>query len=575
MIPREETIEKIRRTQEVSVLIVGGGINGAGLFRELALQGIDVLLVDKSDFCAGASSAPSRMIHGGLRYLENGEFRLVRESLKERNLLLENAPHYVKPLPTTVPIFSWLSGLMPAVAKFLHLSTKPTNRGAVMIKVGLWLYDFLTRHHRVLPRHFFTSRDKSLALRPLLNADAVCTATYYDAWISYPERLCLELIQDAEAANPHAHALNYVALEKGDQNTVMLRDELTSDLLTIQPRLLVNATGAWIDLTNQSLQHETAFIGGTKGSHLIIDNPQLFDAMQGEMLYYENFDNRVCIMFPLLGKVLAGSTDIRINHPSEGVTTEEDIQYILESIRQVFPSIQVKPSEIIFHFCGIRPLPNQQKDMTGQISRDHSCLVIEPNERIHFPVYSLIGGKWTTFRAFAEQVADQVLTYLNQPRRVMTHHLPIGGGKNFPQAREQALEWHSALEGKTGISSARLHVLLDRYGTQAEQVAVFVSNGPDKPLEHNPGYSRREIEFLVRQERIVHLDDLLLRRTTLALQGELTAALLKELASITAAIRGWSKAEMQREIERARKVLRENHSVHLSDDERESAFIHV
>ncbi len=137
------------------MLIIGGGINGAGLFRDLALQGVDVLLVDKSDFCAGASSASSHMIHGGLRYLENGEFRLVREALHERNLLLQNAAHYVRPLPTTIPIFKWLDGTLLAAQKFLRLADRPSNRGALLVKTGLVLYDLFTRRQRALPTHRF------------------------------------------------------------------------------------------------------------------------------------------------------------------------------------------------------------------------------------------------------------------------------------------------------------------------------------------------------------------------------------------------------------------------------------
>ena len=137
----------------VSVLIVGGGINGIGCFNELALQGIDVLLVEKSDFCAGTSAAMTRVIHGGLRYLENAEFRLVRESLRERNRLFRNAPHYVKPLPTTIPIFNWTSGMVPAIRNLLRWPTKPGDRGALVIKTGLTLYDFLAGRHSPLPRH--------------------------------------------------------------------------------------------------------------------------------------------------------------------------------------------------------------------------------------------------------------------------------------------------------------------------------------------------------------------------------------------------------------------------------------
>ena len=152
---RGEQLKALRGSPEVSVLIVGGGINGIGTFRDLALQGVDVLLVDQGDFCSGASAASSHMVHGGLRYLENGEFRLVREAVRERNNLLKNAPHYVKPLPTTVPIFKWFSGLLNAPMKFLGLLDKPAERGALVIKVGLMMYDAYTGARRAVPKHSF------------------------------------------------------------------------------------------------------------------------------------------------------------------------------------------------------------------------------------------------------------------------------------------------------------------------------------------------------------------------------------------------------------------------------------
>jgi len=261
---RRETIEQIRRQAEVSVLIVGGGINGAGLFRDLALQGVDVLLVDKSDFCTGSSAASSRMIHGGLRYLEFGEFRLVRESLKDRNLLLKNAAHYVKPLPTTIPIFSRFSGAVSCIRRFLHLGgTRPPHRGAVMVKIGLTFYDIFTRKNRMTPCHKLTSREQSLARRPHLNPNLIRTATYYDAWISYPERLCLELLLDGEATCAQARSLNYVSLEGGSGESVSLRDELSGEVFEVKPRVLVNATGGWIDFANRTLGYETEMVSGT------------------------------------------------------------------------------------------------------------------------------------------------------------------------------------------------------------------------------------------------------------------------------------------------------------------------
>lgn len=566
---RTDVLDGLRRHPEVTVLIVGGGINGAGLFRELALQGVDVLLIDKGDFSSGATSAPSRMIHGGLRYLENGEFRLVRESLQERNRLLENAPHYVKPLPTTIPIFDWFSGIWLAPARFLNLSHKPTNRGALLIKMGLWLYDFFTRSSRLMPRHHFSSRKAALAARPQINPEIACTATYYDAWISYPERLCLELIKDGEQSHAGAQAVNYLSFQGGAHDTVQLCDELTGEIFTIKPRVVVNAAGAWIDLINQSLDIKQTFIGGTKGSHLIIDHPQLLEAMQGEMLYYENVDNRVCIMFPLFGKVLAGSTDIRVNHPDEAITTEGDIDYILESIRQVFPAIAIDRSHVVFHFCGVRPLPSQDAASTGQISRDHSCEVLPPSDKITFPIYSLIGGKWTTFRAFAEQVTDRLLNDLHLSRRTSSVNVPIGGGRSFPSQPQETDAWLKRLQQATGLSRLRLQTLLTRYGTHAEQVAAFLCEAADSPLlspqAANPEryYTRREMEYLARTERVCHLDDLVLRRTTLALLGELTMPLLHEIAHICADVLGWTSQETETEIERTQHLLHKHHGVSL------------
>src|SRR5512141_270482 len=209
---RNEIISSFKNNPEVSVLIVGAGINGIGTFRDLALNGVSVLLVDRGDFCSGASSASSHMAHGGIRYLENGEFRLVREAVQERNRLIQNAPHLVKPLPTTIPIFKTFSGLLNAPLKFLRLLDRPSERGAFIIKVGLMLYDAYTGKQRTVPAHKFQGREASLKRWPKLNAEIINTATYYDGAILQPERLGVELVLDAEADHPGARALNYASL---------------------------------------------------------------------------------------------------------------------------------------------------------------------------------------------------------------------------------------------------------------------------------------------------------------------------------------------------------------------------
>jgi glycerol-3-phosphate dehydrogenase len=558
-------LDYIRENPEVSVLIIGGGINGAGLFRELALQGVDVLLVDKSDFCSGASAAPSRMIHGGLRYLEYGEFRLVQESLKERNLLLQNAPHYVNPLPTTIPIFSWMAGIPGAVKKFMGWGDGSENRGAFIVKVGLSFYDFYTRKKQLMPKHSFNSRKTALTKRPYLNDNIVCTATYYDAWISFPERLCLELLLDAQVANDNTTACNYISCVPQNENSdsILLRDELSGETLSVKPKIVVNATGAWIDFTNSALKQKTTFIGGTKGSHLVIDNDELFAATQGHMLYYENSDGRICILFPWHNHVLVGSTDIKVENPDEAICDESEIKYMLDSVRQVFPQIELTRSHIVSHFCGVRPLPATNAASTGQISRDHHYTRIDPDQNNPFPIYSLIGGKWTTFRAFSQQVGDQLLQELAQPRQVDSTHLAIGGGKDFPQTDVAQTAWLTRLHDQTGLSEERLNTLLVRYGSRAEQIASFIAEVEDAPLENNTNYSCREIKFIVTQEHVIHLDDLVLRRTGLALLGELNKALLSELAMITAAIRQWNEVQIQEEITKTTKLLQKKYGVQL------------
>ncbi|MGA2723702.1 MAG: glycerol-3-phosphate dehydrogenase/oxidase [Bryobacteraceae bacterium] len=539
----------LRNHADVSVLIVGGGINGIGLLAELALQGVDVLLVDKSDFCAGTSSAMTRIIHGGLRYLENAEFRLVRESLRERNRLLKNAPHYVKPLATTIPIFTWTSGIVPGIRNLLGWPAKPGDRGALLIKTGLVVYDFLAGRESPLPRHRFRFRRAALALRPGLNPEVLCTATFYDAKITYPERLGLELVLDAEAVCPEARALNYVRPQSAAGGTVVLRDEVSGETCEVRPRIVVNATGPWIDSTNRGFGRESRFIGGTKGSHVVLDHPELVQATGDEMIYFVNRDGRICIFYAVHAKIIAGATDIPTDDP-DALCDEDEVDYILEAMRLAFPSIRVDRSHVVFQFCGVRPLPRSEALTPGQISRDHSYPVLAPGDGIDFPIYSLVGGKWTTFRALAEQVCDEILGVLGRPRICDSADLPIGGGKGYPRMPEG-----------TGLPQERLAALLERYGTGADRVAAYLQAGPDAPLACHAGYSRREIEFMALHERVVHLDDLILRRTLMGLLGEVNGPLLEELAAIVSPVLKWSKHDAAAEVERTIQLLEKVHGV--------------
>jgi glycerol-3-phosphate dehydrogenase len=361
--------------------------------------------------------------------------------------------------------------------------------------------------------------------------------------------LCLELVQDAEAACPEARALNYVRLQGAAGGAVVLRDEVSGETCEVRPRIVVNATGAWIDFTNRGLGRESSFIGGTKGSHIVLDHPELVKATGDDMIYFVNRDGRICIFYAVQGKIVAGATDIPAEDP-ETVCDESEVDYLLEAMRQAFPSIRVDRRHVVFRFCGVRPLPRSDALTPGQISRDHSYPVLAPGNGIDFPIYSLVGGKWTTFRALAEQVSNEILRVLARPRIRDSAHLPIGGGRGYPRMPEG-----------TGLPPERLTALADRYGTGADRVAAYLQAAPDAPLACHSGYSRREIEFLAQHERVVHLDDLILRRTLMGLLGEVNRPLLEELAAIVAPVLEWSEQDAAAEVERTVQLLEKVHGV--------------
>ena len=547
---REKQLQDLKRFKNPSVLIVGGGINGIGLYRDLALQGIDVLLVERNDFCSGASAALSRMIHGGLRYLEQGDFKLVRESLEERNALLRNAPHYVSPLATTIPIFDYSSGILNGLLQFLRLTDRPGKRGALVIKLGLSLYDFFTRTRRETPTHRFRGQKDTFRHWPDFHPDVKCSATYYDAWVTYPERLGLEMIMDVDQSNADAAAINYVSVASSQSSTVTLKDEVTGEEFLVQPKILVNATGAWIDLTNDALQSGdispvSKMVGGTKGSHLIIRNDELLKATGGQMVYYENQDGRICILFPYFGNVLVGSTDIKIDDPNDVRCEEDERDYILQSLAFVFPKIAIKQEEILYTFSGVRPLVHSDALVTGGISRDHVCRTLPATPDRSFPVLCMIGGKWTTFRAFGEQVANQILGVLNMPRRCNTIDTAIGGGKGFAKDEVAFDKWINDLQTRSGLDESRLRKLVERYGTATEELIKFLQLNEDHPLSSDPSYSQRELLHIIEQEQVVTLEDILLRRTAIGISGNLSSDLIDEVLQILAQARGWSSHQIE------------------------------
>lgn len=563
MLNRKGVIQNIKDNPHMTVLIIGAGINGIGTFRDLALQGVDCLIVERGDFCSGASMASSHMLHGGIRYLENGEFRLVKEALHERNNLLRNAPHMTHPLPTTIPIFKWFSGVFNSPLKFIGVLDKPAERGAVIIKLGLIMYDAYVRGDSPMPGHRFDNRSKVLERWPAFNPELLFAATYYDGGMHSPERLALEILMDGEKEGDHAKAANYLSAVGSDGDQILLKDEILGEIIPVQPQVVINAGGPWIDFINQDINSQTHYIGGTKGSHLIVKHPELRQAIGGHEIFFEYVDGRIVLIFPYLDDhVMIGSTDLRIDDPDKAICTEEEINYILDMVPQIFPNLSVTREQIVFQFSGVRPLP-RAKGSTGQISRDHSIEVCEKNDHNPWPVLNLIGGKWTSYRAFSEQVTDQVLERLDRSRISSTAHLKIGGGRSYPVSEKDQGAWIQELSETNDITPERAHNLFTRYGTRASEIAAFISRTGDRPLKYLDGYSSGEIEFLVEEEMVTRLEDLLLRRTKTAWVGQVSADALAELAAIVGNSLGWTADRQAQEKDRALALLREKHAVKI------------
>lgn len=549
---REQMLGELREHTETDVLIIGGGINGLSTLRELAHAGVSVALVERNDFGSGASAGSSHMIHGGIRYLENGEIRLVRESLQERNRLLDNAAHYVSPLGTTIPIFNTLSGLLSAPLRLLaHRAFSTKERGALLIKVGLILYDLFGRKKGTLPRHRFWGRKKSLAHYPGMNPEVRYTAHYSDACVEAPERLALDVLREAFAASSRVYAAHYVEAIGVTDEAVVLRDTDTGDQWHHKARVIVNASGPWTDQTNAGLGKASSYMGGTKGSHIVLDHPELHDACQGQEVFFENDDGRIVLIFPLLGKVLVGTTDIPIDNPDDARCTEEEVDYFFDLVGHVFPGIRLDRSQIVYRYSGVRPLPAAGDVNPGVVSRDYRIVhdTLDGGQK----VVSLVGGKWTTFRALGEHLARETLSAINQSSTYSSVDDPIGGGRSFPRTPDTRAKWVES--HRRDLPADRVDQLLGRYGTIAAAVVDWLHDHGDTPLETLPDYSRQEIEWIIDCEAVWTLQDLTHRRTSIAFAGWLSAETLAELATIVAKRRGWSKADVSAQTQAARMGL--------------------
>ena len=376
------------------VIIIGAGINGAGIARDAATRGLKVLLLEKGEIAGGTSSASTRLIHGGLRYLEHFEFRLVRESLREREILLNIAPHLVRPLPIAIPIY------------------KHNKRGRATIHAGMHAYHLLSLG-KSLTRHRMLSRAETLTESPGLNGEGlVGSALYFDAQVEFPERLVCANVMAAKECGAevitHAPVMKLLA-ENGKVSGVEF--SVGGETRLAHAAVVINATGPWVDRVLEGAPVESPrLIGGTKGSHIVV--PPFRGASTYAIYLEARSDQRPFFIIPWNGKYLIGTTDVRVEVDPDQVRTESwEIDYLLNETNSAFPSAQLARDHIVFTYVGVRPLPWTSNEDEQSITRRHFI-----REHPELPnLLSIVGGKLTTYRSLAEECVDLVFRKLGRP----------------------------------------------------------------------------------------------------------------------------------------------------------------
>ena len=380
------------RTQ-YDVAVIGAGINGAGIARDAALRGLRVVILDKGDMCSATSAISSRLVHGGLRYLEYGEIPLVYESLHERRCLRRVAEHLVKPLRITIPIYDG------------------ARRGRFLVRLGMLAYDLLS-WNKLLPRHDMPGREEIRREAPgLLDTGLIAAARYYDAQVTFAERLVLENLLAAKAAG--AEVLTYCEVNdistcRKSVDALSYRDR-TGSTHKIQVRAVINAAGPWVDAVLKTApQPSKRFIGGTKGSHIVVAE---FEGAPEDAFYVEAAsDGRPFFIIPWNGQFLIGTTDIRYDGDLDHIRASRDeVDYLLAETNRVFPQAALDVEDIHYAYAGVRPLPRREKGPESSITRRH---IINRNRRVADNLVSIIGGKLTTYRNLAEQCVDRLAKIL-------------------------------------------------------------------------------------------------------------------------------------------------------------------
>ncbi len=509
------------------VAVIGAGVNGAGIARDAALRGLSVIVFDKEDTCTATSAWSSRLIHGGLRYLEYAEFPLVFESLRERITLRRNAGHLVKPIRISIPIY------------------ESAKRGPLLIRIGMILYDLLSVG-KTVPRHDMLSRRQATESFPGLRAEGLrAVARYFDAQVRYAERLVLENLIGAHAAGADIRthtAVTRIDIDDGSVSGVAFRDLLTGEEGAVAARVVINAGGPWVDSVLQTTGRPPAkrFIGGTKGSHIIVGR---FDGAPEDAFYVEaQSDGRPFFIIPWNGQYLIGTTDIRYDGSLDEVrASAEEVDYLLSETNRVFPNAKLAKEHIHYAYAAVRPLPHQEKGPESAITRRH---IIKHNKKIARGLFSIIGGKLTTYRNLAEQVVDRLPRVLGRKLpECRTGATKLPGAYRLDEAQQRLLSTSSVNPN----AAARL---IDVYGGRAIDLLELAEaeEGLMEWLDDARTVLAAEVAFALRVELARTLCDVVFRRMMIGLDADQGRPLYDAIAAVAAREAGWDDEEKAREL---------------------------
>ena len=532
------------------VIIIGGGINGAAVARDAALRGLKTLLIEKGDFGGGTTSWSTRLVHGGLRYLEYFEFNLVRESLREREILLRTAPHLTKPIQMTIPVYGYGS------------------RSFWEIQAGMLLYDILSFDKTLLNHRVLSSQKLRQLFRSINSEDLKGAAQYYDCQAEYAERLCLENILSAQAAG--AEVLNYVTVtqiqRQGDRiAAITCEDALSGEVFAVSQvnqAVVINTSGPWVDQvcglgrtdSQPSPLSRERKIGGTKGSHIIV---QPFPGAPSTALYVEaKVDNRPFFIVPWNKLYLIGTTDLHYEGDLNKVkANDQEVDYLIAETNRVIPTAGLTREEVQFTYSGVRPLPYAADKKPGSITRSH--VLHDHTKEGAANLISLIGGKLTTHRQVGEEMVDAIFRRRGQkapacPTR--TQLLPGAILVNDPRVNQALADYRDR------VPQASIHHLFGLYGAQASAVLALVDDTPElaQPITSSLPDIKAQVVYGVQSEMAQTLLDLCRRRMTLSMEGNYGFDALPAIIEVLIKHCGWTEAECDRQVEAYRAYMETN-----------------